>query len=316
MKKLIYFALTIISLGLTTSCTSDDNAMDKGTTTNPDTSELKTKVLEQKVDNYNIVIYSNVKEFYAPSTTPILVEFTDVDNPNNKDFSDAAMSILMHMTMQNGEKMSHSAPMLQLTPVKGSTNKFQGEIMFSMAGMDLEKNYWEITLNAKNKETKIATKVKTTVKNGIFYDRSNIESIKGSDRKTLETFNVDGVKHFAAFHLSNKYKVGNNDIAISLYKKGDNMGMTFPEVDNLIVTIDPRMPDMANHGVLEGIITLKYNTNTKQYEGKLPLSMTGYWFLNLVIKNSAGEIIAGQPVGKDSDGKETVNGDKFLDLIF
>ncbi|MFD0699966.1 hypothetical protein [Myroides pelagicus] len=311
MKKLIYFALTIITLGLTTSCTSDDNAMDKGPTTNPDTSEVTTKVLEQKTGNYTVTIYSNVKEFYAPSTTPIIVEFKDDNDPSNKDFKEVAMNIMMHMPNH-----SHSAPMVQLTPVANSTNKFYGEIMFIMAGTNLDNNYWEIELKAKNKDTQINTKLKTLARGGKFYDRENIVSIQGSDRRTLETFNVNGVKHFAALHHTDKFIVGKNDITVSLYKKGDDMGMTFPEVDNLIVTIDPRMPDMGNHGVLEGIITLEYNANTKQHEGKLPLSMTGYWFLNLVIKDQAGEIIAGQPVKEDANGNQTINGDKFLDLLF
>ncbi|WP_010254067.1 hypothetical protein [Myroides injenensis] len=315
MKKLIYFAITIITLGLTTSCTSDDNTMEKGNTTNPDTSELTTKVLEQKIDNYTISIYSNVKEFYAPSTTPIIVELTDNNDPSNKNFTDASINVLMHMTMSNGHAMSHSAPIQQLKPIKGSTNKFEGEIMFSMAGMEIDQNYWEITLEAKNKEQAIKVDFKTTVKEGKFFDRKDINSIVNSDRKTLETFSINSQNHFVALHHFNNIIVGKNDIAVSIYRN-ENMGMNFPEVDNLIVSIDPRMPDMGNHGVLGGAITLQYNANTKQYEGQLPLSMTGYWFLNLVIKDQNNNIIAGQVVGKDDQGKETVNGDKFLDLVF
>ncbi|UVD80510.1 hypothetical protein NWE55_04360 [Myroides albus] len=315
MKKFIYFALTVFALGLATSCTSDDNSISNDDTTNPTKTDLTIKVLEQKNDHYNIAIYSNVNEFYAPSTTPIIVEITDATDANNKVFTDVSMNIMMHMTMPNGHKKSHSAPISQLKPIAGSSNKFEGEIMFSMAGMDIEKNFWEIEIKAKNKDKNIETKLPTTVRNGQFFDRNDINSIKGSDRKTLETFNIDSEKHFAALHHVSKFIVGKNNIAVSIYKREDN-GMRFPEVGELQVSIDPRMPDMANHGVLDGVIKLNYNSTTKQYEGKLPLSMTGYWFLNLVIKDQAGNILAGQPVGLDADGKETVNGDKFFDLVF
>ncbi|MCC9041559.1 hypothetical protein LNQ81_02355 [Myroides sp. M-43] len=315
MKKIIYFALTILSLGLTTSCTSDDNAMDKGPSVNPGVTKPTIKVLEAKENNFQFTVYSNVKEFYAPSTTPIVVEINDLSDASNKSFTNTSMTITMYMTMENGHKMSHSAPISQLKPVAGTTNKFEGEIMFSMAGMEPGANYWEIKVESTNKNNKINTTFKTTVRGGKFYDRQDINTIVNSDRKTLETFSLNAVKHYTALHPMYDPKTGLNNIAVSIYRN-EKMGNEFPEVENLIVTIDPRMPDMGNHGVKEGIISLNYNATTKQYEGKLPFSMSGYWFLNLVIKNQAGEIIAGQNVSKDAYGKETVNGDKFFDIVF
>lgn len=315
MKKIIYFALTILSLGLTTSCTSDDNAMDKGPSVNPGVTKPTIKVLEAKENNFQFIVYSNVKELYAPSTTPIVVEINDLNDATNKTFTNTSMTLTMSMTMENGHKMSHSAPISQLKPIAGTANKFEGEIMFSMPGMELGVDYWEIKVTTTNKDKKIETALITTVRGGKFYDRQDLNTIVNSDRKTLETFNINAVKHYAALHPMYEPKTGLNNIAVSIYRN-EKMATEFPEVDNLIVTIDPRMPDMGNHGVAEGIITLKYNASTKQYEGKLPFSMTGYWFLNLVIKNQAGEIVAGQLVGKDSFGKETVNGDKFFDVVF
>ncbi|MDR2224078.1 MAG: FixH family protein [Flavobacteriaceae bacterium] len=310
MKKFIYFALSIILLGLTTSCTSDDNAMDKGYTTDSSTTKPTIKVIETKVENFQFILYSNVKAFYAPSNNPVVVEIKDLNDPTNTTFINTKMNVVMHMPT-----MTHSAPMTQLQPQKNVPNKFDGELMFTMSGTNLENNYWEVIIDSENKGKKLQTSFKLSVRDGKFYDRQDINTIVNSDRKTLETFNVNSQKHYAALHPIFNPKTGNNEVAVTIYRN-EKMATEFPIVENLIVSIDPRMPDMGNHGVMEGVIELSYNATTKQYEGTLPLSMTGYWFLNLVIKNQSGEIVAGQPVAKDPYGKYTVNGDKFFDILF
>ncbi|MDM1503565.1 hypothetical protein HX071_15355 [Myroides marinus] len=298
MKKLIYFALTIISLGLTTSCSSDDN--NSGSTENKET--ITNEVISQKEGDYTFKVYSNVKEFYAPSANPIRVEIIDNNDPTNKTFTNTKMTLMMHMPSK-----SHSAPMTQLQPLAGSSNKFLGEVMFTMAGMDLSNNYWAITIETENKGQKIKTEIKTTVRQGNFVKGANYAN---TDRKTLQGFNYNGARYQAAMHEVKNPIVGNNPYYVTIYKSTDG-GMKFPVSDEFVIDIDPRMPDMGNHGVGQVIPSLVFNTNTGKYEGKIIFNMGGYWYINLLIKDKAGNIVAGQFVPSDSQ----VNSEAFFDIM-
>ncbi len=324
MKKILYFAFTAIAIAFTTtSCSSDDNSMGKGPATKP-IEVITDPITTQTEGDYSFKVFTNTKDFYAPSTAPIVIEITDNNDETNKVFTETKMSITMHMTMENGHSMSHSAPITQLRPVAGTTNKFEGEIMFSMAGMELDKNYWTITVETENNGNKIKTDINTTVRQGNFFTIKDINSIKVSDRKTLETFNINGQKHFIAFHQMPNVIVGKNKMQVSVFKS-EKMGMEFPIVENLSIEIDPRMPDMASHGVGQILKPLQYNSNIGMYDGTIVFNMSGYWFINLVVKDETGEIVAGKPVftptkenpnPKDLNDKTPIVGDKFLDLIF
>lgn len=301
MKKIIYFALTILSLGLTTvACSSSDD--------NHDISENKetvaNEVLSQKEGNFTFKIYSNVKEFYAPSANPVRVEISDSTDPNNKSFTNTKMSILMVMPTKE-----HSAPMTQLIPIVGSSDKFTGELMFTMAGTDLTNSYWKITIETENKGQKIKTVIKTLVRQGKFIEGINYA---GTDRRTLQgfTFLDNGKKYQVAMHELKNPKVGNNPFSVSIYRSED-MGMNFPVSDEFEIYIDPRMPDMGNHGIGEVLPPLQFNAITGKYEGKIAFNMGGYWYINLLIKDKKGKVVAGQYV----DPKSTINSDAFLDIM-
>lgn len=324
MKKILYFAFTAIAIAFTTtSCSSDDNSMGKGPATKP-IEVITDPITTQTEGDYSFKVFTNTKDFYAPSTAPIKIEITDNKDETNKVFTNTKMTITMHMTMENGHPMSHSAPITQLRPIAGTTNKFEGEIMFSMAGMELDKNYWTITVESENNGNKIKTDINTTVRQGNFFTIKDINSIKGSDRKTLETININGQKHFIAFHQMSDIIVGKNKMQVSIFRS-EKMGTEFPIVENLSIEIDPRMPDMASHGVGQILKPLQYNSNIGMYDGTVVFNMTGYWFINLVVKDEAGNIVAGKPVftptkdnpnPDDTKNPTPIIGDKFLDLIF
>lgn len=298
MKKIIYFALTILSLGLTTvACSSSD---DNTPSTKGET--IIHEVTNKVEGNYSFKVISNVKEFYANSTNPIFVEITDNNDVTNKTFTNTKMSVLMVMP-----SMQHSAPMTQLTPVSGTANKFFGELMFTMAGMDLSNNYWQVTIETENKGQKIKTELKFTVRKGKFIEGINYA---GTDRRTLQGFTYNGSNYKVAMHELKNPVVGNNPYSVSIYKSED-MGNKFPVSDEFEIYIDPRMPDMGNHNVGEVIPPLQFNSNTKKYEGKIVFNMGGYWYINLLIKDKKGNIVAGEYV----DPKSTVNSTLFFDVI-
>ena len=103
----------------------------------------------------------------------------------------------------------------------------------------------------------------------------------------------DGVKYLVAYIEPHHPKVAVNDMKVGVWKM-QNM-MTFPVVDGYTVKIDPRMPSMGNH-------TSPNNVHATQavagglYDGKLSLTMTGYWKINLQLANAEGTILKGEEI--------------------
>ncbi len=93
-------------------------------------------------------------------------------------------------------------------------------------------------------------------------------------------------------------KVAVNDFSAVLFKM-ENM-MTFPLVENYKVVIDPRMPSMGNHSSPNNE-DLGYDAASKTYKGKLSLTMTGYWKINLKLMNDSGEVLKGEDITEENE---------------
>lgn len=89
----------------------------------------------------------------------------------------------------------------------------------------------------------------------------------------------------------------------------ENM-MSFPVVENYAIKLDPRMPSMGNHSSPNNK-DLAYNSASKMYEGKLSLTMTGYWKLNLMLYNANSEMLKGEKVTEDNESSSL-----FLEIEF
>ena len=258
------------------------------------------EVTSHTQDGLKFIIKSKHKDLIADTTTPIILEITDEQDANNNAFTNTEMSILMHMTMPNGHKMNHAAPISQLTPVVGQTNTFKGEIMFTMPGNEPGLNYWTLTITTYNKGKKITATIDLLVKEKTM-----------RDRKSLHKFRYEEEQYIMAMHEISPINVGDNNINISVFKSTNN-GMDFPIVKDFKITIDPRMPDMGNHGVGRIIPPLYFNEHTKKYQGIIPFNMTGYWYINLFVTTSSGDIIAGKIVAPDSKD----NSDAYFEVEF
>jgi hypothetical protein len=101
------------------------------------------------------------------------------------------------------------------------------------------------------------------------------------------------VRYILAYVNPKEPKVAINDLQVVLYKM-ETM-MSFPMVENYKITVDPRMPGMGNHSSPNNE-DLTYNAATKTYNGKLSLTMTGYWRINLKLLNTNGEVLKGENV--------------------
>ena len=160
-----------------------------------------------------------------------------------------------------------------------------------MPGNDIE--YWDLQVTLKiNGETITQTHRISVLQ-------------PNDDLKKIQVFvGNDAAKYVLAFVDPQNPEIGINDLTAVLYKMEDLM--TFPVVENYEITVDPRMPGMDNHSSPNNQ-NLIFNPVTKRYEGKLSLTMTGYWRINLRLLNDSGETVM---------GKEVTETDPASDLYF
>lgn len=69
--------------------------------------------------------------------------------------------------------------------------------------------------------------------------------------------------------------------------------MNFPVVDGYTVKLDPRMPSMGNHSSPNNVNATQ-SAAGKLYNGKLLLTMTGYWKLNIQLAKPDGTVVKGR----------------------
>ena len=180
---------------------------------------------------------------------------------------------MMHMT-----SMNHACPSIQPVLANSEAGLYQGVLIYQMASNDTE--YWELTINY-------------TVNNQSYTAKDKV-LVKASTKQRVTTFKgSDNVKYILALVNPTNPKVGLNDVEALLYKM-DNM-TTFSPVNNYTIKIDPRMPGMGNHGSPNNIDLIQSSSKT-HYKGKLSLTMTGYWKVNLQLLNSANEVLKGEAV--------------------
>ena len=262
------------------SCSNDDE-----TTVN----ELDgiTKFKEITNDTHTIELYSHMGSL-EQGYNEISLRIKDNTTDNYIKNAEVSWAPLMHMAM-----MTHSCPYSAVEKVTENGTLYEGYIMFQMAQNDTE--YWDL-------------KIDYTI-NGVDYTVTSVIDVPASAKRKVNTFTgSDGVKYLVAYIEPHHPKVAINDMKVGVWKM-QNM-MTFPVVDGYTVKIDPRMPCMGNH-------TSPNNVHATQavagglYDGKLSLTMTGYWKINLQLANADGTILKGEEI------TETVTGSSiFFEIEF
>jgi len=266
MKTSIKYIVAIFAMALTfVSCSNDDE-----TTVN----ELDgiTKFKEITNDTHTIELYSHMGSLEQGYNE---ISLRIKDNTTDKYIKNAEVSWspLMHMAM-----MTHSCPYSAVEKVTENGTLYEGYIMLQMAQNDTE--YWDL-------------KIDYTI-NGVDYTVTSVLDVPASAKRKVNTFTgSDGVKYLVAYIEPHHPKVAINDMKVGVWKM-QNM-MTFPVVDGYTVKIDPRMPSMGNH-------TSPNNVHATQmlagglYDGKLSLTMTGYWKINLQLADAEGTILKGEEI--------------------
>lgn len=269
MKTLKYiFAILILSVSFV-NCSSDDD--DDLIEINP--VEGLTKIYEIPAADHIVQIFSE-KQKLEVGYNEISIRIKDL--ANDKYLTNAQLNWMPMMHMAN---MSHSAPHSMLSNSEESSI-YKGHIVFQMASNETE--YWELKFNYNLNGEAVEKAL-----------RVNVAQPANGLKKSLVFTGSDNTRYVLAYVNPKEPKVAINDMQAVLYKMEDMM--TFPVVENYKITVDPRMPGMGNHSSPNNQ-DLTYNVATKTYNGKLSLTMTGYWKINLKLLNENGEVLKGEDV--------------------
>ena len=265
MKTLRILSLAI--LAIFASCSSDN---DETVTVN----ELDglTKIQEMTNDMHVVELYSATGVLQQGHNAISLRIKNKTTNEYEKNAT-VSWAPLMYMT-----SMQHACPYSAVTKTSGKETLYSGYIVFQMAQNDTE--YWKL-------------KVNYTI-NGTDYTVNEVINVPASAKRRVTSFmGTDGTKYVLALIEPSNPKVALNDIKMGVFKM-ENM-MSFPIVNNYTVKIDPRMPSMGNHGSPNNV-NLTQSATDLFYHGKLSLTMTGYWKINLQLLNSANEVLKGEEI--------------------
>ncbi len=274
MKTIKLILATILLTSGLISC-SDENDDDTVIDDNPlaDYNLLTTMGAEA----HTIEIYSEQDQFTVGYNELFL---RIKENATDSYVPDAEVS---WMPLMNMAEMQHSCPRSSVS-ISGDDAVYTGFIIFQMAGNDTE--YWEITIDYDIDG--IAYSVTEELEVNMPVDENvGVTVFTGSD----ETRYVLAMMPFEP-------EVAVNDFSAILYKM-DSM-MAFSLVEDFSIEIDPRMPSMGNH-TSPNNVDLAYDAYTNLYTGQLSLTMTGYWKINLKVRNVEGDVLKGEDVTDDNE---------------
>jgi hypothetical protein len=264
----IFVAFVAISIFLISCRTSDDPV------TPPSVNELEglVKVKEFSNDTHTIELYT------VTGTTQLGyndLKFRIKNKSSNQYEKNVSVnwSPVMHMT-----SMSHSGPKSSITKVTPDGTLYTGYLVFQMPQNATE--YWDLKFDYSI--------------NGTAYTATTVVDVPDSAKRRVNSFlGSDNTKYIVAYIEPRTPKVAVNDMTLGVWKMQDMM--TFPVVDGYTVKIDPRMPGMGNHGSPNNVNATQTSAG-KLYNGKLSLTMTGYWKINLQLANAAGTVLKGEEV--------------------
>ncbi len=271
MKTLKHLSILFVTI-LIFSCSTDDG-------TNPvNTDDLNNleKIQELSNDSHIVELYSE-SSILQQGYNAISLRIKDKNSNNFVTDASINWNPMMFMTDKQ-----HSCPKSEVVKSVGKQNLYNGYIIFQMASNDSE--YWELTIDYSI--------------NGSDYSVSETILVEPSDKQRVTSFmGADNVRYVLAIVEPSSPAVAVNDITVGLFKM-QNM-MNFSVVDDYTIKIDPRMPSMGNHGSPNNVdLTQKAD---EFYHGKLSLTMTGYWKINLQLLNQTNEVLKGEEVTGENE---------------
>lgn len=266
--NILYFALLLtFILG---SCKKDEV---ENETIIPGESYISIQKQNTKTDKFEVEL--SAADSLITGYNKLFLNITDLSS--GKKISNADISFMPKMNMIS---MSHSAPFENPSKSADENGYFEGAVVFIMPSNPDEGWTLRVAVDYEG--------VKDTVV-------LNIPEVKEpADSKLISLISsVDKTKYFISFVQPEKPKVGINDIEFTVHYKKDMM--SFPVCDDFSITITPEMPSMGHGSPNNENPVLLSNGH---YTGKLNLTMTGWWKINLTVKK----------------GDELLSEDAFFDL--
>jgi hypothetical protein len=267
MKTQFKKIAAILIMALTLASCSEDN---DDTTTVDELAGLS-KFEEFSNDTHTIELYSHMAVEQGYNEIKIRIK----DKTTNEYVKNATVSWmpLMHMEM-----MTHSCPKSAVDKKTPDGTLYEGYIVFQMAQNETE--YWDLRIDY-------------TI-NGTAYNATSVIDVPASTFRRVNTFmGTDGIRYVVAYAEPHHPEVAVNDMTVGIFKMQDMMN--FPVVDGYTLKIDPRMPSMGNHGSPNNVNPTQ-TTAGDLYNGKMSLTMTGYWKINLQLAKPDGTIVKGEEI--------------------
>lgn len=274
MKTLKYSLVILLSIFLFTACSSDD---DGGS---DDRNEIENLLLVKTItaDDVKVQLFTESGTLRVGYNKLYLRVLDSSDTP----IEDAALTWMPMMTMDmGGMTHEHSTPFSEITKVAGKQTLYEGYIVFIMAS-DEPHSYWDLHLDFTANSRHFETSDRLMVSDTESEFNKPFASVMGNDE----------VSYFLALVEPSEPVIGTNDIVVALFKMGEHHD--FPIVNNYTIQVDPRMPGMGNHSAPGNVAMTQASDGF--YHGKVGFSMTGYWKINLILENQAGDTVKGEPV--------------------
>lgn len=274
--KTIKFLLAVVLFSIAfTSCTDDSDEPIIMAEENPLADYNMLTSL--KANGHEIEVYSEQTQFSIGYNE---LFFRIKDEATDSYISDASLSMtpMMHMT-----EMMHSCPKSVISKMD-NPSVYKGFAVFQMPGNTDE--YWDLSLEYSIVDQTFEAKERIEVK------------LPADGKNRVASFmGADDSRYIVAM-MPMTPEVAVNDFSAMVFKM-ENM-MTFPAVENYTISIDPRMPSMGNHSSPNNE-DLSYDASSGMYKGKLSLTMTGYWKINLKLINASDEVLKGEAVTEENE---------------
>lgn len=268
MKKILFMAFAMLLIAVS-SCKKENN-------NNTSETEGLTKVQEVSNTSYTLEIYGTASNFVTGYND---IYFRVKENSSGEYLQDATLDWYPEMHMMS---MTHSCPNSAITKVNGKKTLYKAYSVFTMPSNSSE--YWDAKINiTKGSEVSFVTPVLNVVANST----KRVSSFMGTDSK----------KYIVAYIAPASPKAAINDLVLGLFTPN---GMSYDVVKNFSVEVDPRMPSMGNHSSPNNENPV-FSSSDNFYHGKLSLTMSGLWKLNLIVKNANNDIVGGKTVTQTED---------------
>lgn len=286
MKSFIQTIFAIITMAtVTISC---NNSSDENSIETPYNELQNLKPIKEISNNKHIIELYSTNGQLAQGYQEIQLRIKDKTSGQYINNAEIQWLPIMHMTT-----MTHSCPKSLVSKNAGNNNLYSGYIVFTMAQNASE--YWDLTLNYSV--------------NGNNYTANSTLDIPATAKRVVTSFKgTDNVKYILAFIDPKNPKIATNDFSVGVWKMEDMNN--FSVVDGYKVKIDPRMPSMGNHTSPNNVHATQNNVGGFYY-GKLSLTMSGYWKINLQLENNSGTILKGEEI-TDSNPASSI----FFELEF